>query len=104
LYRQGTGAALRAHVTGTRLRSLRTRLRLSQQRLARLLGVSTATIHRWETQPAAAGPLGVVRIVLCTLERAVLKDESFSERLTLWSDHGQAFVLTKLFAFAGEGA
>lgn len=90
-------------MTGTRLRSLRIDLQLSQEALAHLLGCSTTTIHRWETR-TTSGPLGVVRIVLCTLERAVQKDRSFSQQLAQWSERGQAFVLTKLFAFAGEGA
>ena len=89
-------------MTGARLRNLRTQLRLSQEALAHLLGVSTSSIHRWETQSAAAGPLGVVRTVLLTLEFAAGKDTGFASLLEQWSERGQSFVLTKLFAFAGE--
>jgi len=67
-----------------------------------MLGVSTSSIHRWETQSAAAGPLGVVRTVLLTLEFAVGKDTGFASLLEQWSERGQSFWLTKLFAFAGE--
>ena len=38
-----------ADPAGDRLRELRARLELSQEQLARILGVSFATVNRWET-------------------------------------------------------
>jgi DNA-binding transcriptional regulator YiaG len=44
-------------MTGQDVRDLRRRIGLSQQGLAVLLGVTTTTVHRWETGKSPIPPL-----------------------------------------------
>jgi transcriptional regulator with XRE-family HTH domain len=90
-------------MTGERLRRLRKRLKLSQEGLARLLGVSFATVNRWETIENVSGPKGAVYVVLVSLESAVALDPSLGQKLPGWEQYGQAHVLHKILSLA-QGA
>jgi transcriptional regulator with XRE-family HTH domain len=87
-------------MVANRLRRLRTRLGLSQEALARLLGVSFATVNRWESDKQASGPRGVVLVFLQALEAGLDSDRALPERLVDWTPHGQPFVLQKVLALA----
>lgn len=54
---------------GERIRRLRKALELSQERLARLIGVSFQTVNRWETN--ASVPAGPTALVIESLEKIV---------------------------------
>jgi transcriptional regulator with XRE-family HTH domain len=90
-------------VTGDRLRDLRTRLGLSQEGLARLLGVAFATINRWENEKGASGPRGAVLVVLQALEEGLRHDRHLPKHLTEWSARGQPYLMHRLFALAYGG-
>lgn len=87
-------------MNSVRLRRLRTRLGLSQEALARLLGVSFATVNRWESDAATSEPRGVVLILLQALEAAVRNDPKLPERLPEWTVHGQPYVMQQVLAVA----
>ena len=87
-------------VTANQLRRLRTRLGLSQEALARLLGVSFATVNRWESQSATSEPRGMILVVLQGLQAGLRVDAGLPERLKEWMPHGQAYVLQKVLALA----
>jgi putative transcriptional regulator len=87
-------------VVGERLRRLRTRLGLSQEALARLLGVSFATVNRWESDKQASGPRGVVLVFVQALEAASHSDPALSDRLVDWTPRGQPYVLQRVLALA----
>src|SRR2546425_5491601 len=57
-----------AALTGERVRRLRQKLNLTQERLAQLLGVSWTTVNRWEA--GASSPTGMAARLLILLERA----------------------------------
>src|SRR5947207_15274223 len=56
-------------VTPDRIRNLRRRLGLSQERLANVLGVTWTTVNRWEA--GSSSPTGMPARLLVLLERAV---------------------------------
>ncbi|MBI4336269.1 MAG: helix-turn-helix domain-containing protein [Chloroflexi bacterium] len=56
---------------GSRIKELRLRLGLSQERFARLLGVSLQSVHRWES--GQGKPLPIIRLKLEELQRAGLQ-------------------------------
>jgi len=91
-------------VTGDRLRDLRTRLGLSQEGLARLLGVAFATINRWENEKGASGPRGAVLVFLQALEEGLRRDRQLPTHLADWSTRGQPYLMHRLFALAYGGA
>jgi DNA-binding transcriptional regulator YiaG len=55
---------------GNRIRELREKLGLSRAHLARFLGVSEATVVRWESDAAVTEPKGLQAVLLRTLEDA----------------------------------
>jgi DNA-binding transcriptional regulator YiaG len=57
-------------VTGNSIRQLRLDLGLSRAHLARFLGVSEATVVRWESQAAITEPRGLQAVLLRTLQDA----------------------------------
>src|SRR5205814_7514607 len=57
-----------AAMTGERVRRLRQKLGLTQERLAQLLGVSWTTVNRWEA--GASAPIGMAAKLLNLLEQA----------------------------------
>jgi transcriptional regulator with XRE-family HTH domain len=87
-------------VVGERLRRLRTGLGLSQEALARLLGVSFATVNRWESDRQVSGPRGVVLVFLQALEAALRHDRALPQRLIDWTPRGQPYVLQRVLALA----
>jgi transcriptional regulator with XRE-family HTH domain len=87
-------------MVGERLRHLRTRLGLSQEVLAQLLGVSFTTVNRWESDRGASGPRGVILTFLIALEGAVEVEPGLREDLRSWMAHGQPYVLQRVFALA----
>jgi transcriptional regulator with XRE-family HTH domain len=87
-------------VIGERLRRLRTGLGLSQEALARLLGVSYGTVNRWESDRRVSGPRGVVLVFLQALDAALLHDRALPERLVDWTARGQPYVLQRVLALA----
>lgn len=87
-------------MTGKRLRKLRTRLSLSQEGLARLLGVSFATVNRWETIEGVSGPHGATESVLMALEEGLRRDPMLPNRLASWAQSGQPYLLQQLFNLA----
>lgn len=90
-------------MTGERLRSLRHRLGLSQEGLARLLGVSFASVNRWESVRGVSGPHGTVFLVLLALEQAVAVEPHLGERIVEWWPQGQSFVLHQVLSLAHGG-
>ncbi len=76
-------------VTPDRIRSLRQRLGLTQERLANMLGVTWTTVNRWEA--GSSSPTGMPARLLILLERAatspkfqaVLNDPRASDPLFL---------------------
>jgi transcriptional regulator with XRE-family HTH domain len=82
------------------LRRLRTGLGLSQEALARLLGVSFATVNRWESDRQVSGPRGVVLVFLQALDAALHHDRMLPERLVDWAARGQPYVLQRVLALA----
>jgi transcriptional regulator with XRE-family HTH domain len=87
-------------VTGERLRKLRVRLDMSQEGLARLLGISFATVNRWETIEGATGPRGTILSVLTALEEGLRRDPMLPGHLASWSQQGQPYLLQRLFNLA----
>jgi putative transcriptional regulator len=87
-------------VTPIRLRRLRKRLGISQEALARLLGVSFATVNRWESDATTSEPRGVVLVLLQALEEGVQREPKLGERLTEWAVHGQPYVMQQVLALA----
>lgn len=83
-----------------RLRRLRGRLGLSQEGLARLLGVSFATVNRWESNSATSEPHGVILVVLQALEDGLRIDPDLPEHLAKWMPHGQAHVIQRVLTLA----
>jgi|HubBroStandDraft_1064217.scaffolds.fasta_scaffold813317_2 transcriptional regulator with XRE-family HTH domain len=73
---------------------------MSQEGLARLLGVSFSTINRWETVEGVSGPRGTILTVLTALEEGLRRDPGLPSRLVSWSQHGQPYVLQRLFTLA----
>jgi transcriptional regulator with XRE-family HTH domain len=61
-----------------RLRLLRTRLGLSQEQLARRLGVSFATVNRWES--GRSRPSARARLAIAELEAAASCQEPLGDR------------------------
>jgi len=57
-------------VTGNGIRQLRVKLGLSRAHLARFLGVSEATVVRWEADAAVTEPKGLQAVLLQTLDDA----------------------------------
>ena len=88
---------------GKRLRSLRHRLHLSQEGLARLLGVSFASINRWESERGVSGPHGTVLLVLFALEQAAVVEPSLGEKIAEWWPQGQSYLLHRVLSLAHEG-
>lgn len=87
-------------MTPTRLRRLRTRLGLSQEALARLLGVSFATVNRWESDAATSEPRGMVLVLLQALEAALRAEPTLPDRLRDWIPLGQAHVMHNVLSLA----
>jgi transcriptional regulator with XRE-family HTH domain len=87
-------------MVGDRLRRLRMHLGLSQEALARLLGVAFATVNRWESDRRASGPRGVVLVFLQALEGALRREPALPDRLVEWMPQGQAYVLQRVLALA----
>lgn len=86
------------------MRQLRTRLGLSQEALAQLLGVSFTTVNRWEADGQASGPRGVVLTFLRALEAALQRDSTVRDGLRDWMARGQPYVLQRVLALAyGNG-
>ncbi len=73
---------------------------LSQEALARLLGVSFATVNRWESDATTSEPRGMVLVVLQALEAGLRKDPKLSERLPEWTVHGQPYVIQQVLELA----
>lgn len=87
-------------LVGERLRQLRTRLGLTQEALAQLLGVSFTTVNRWESDRRASGPRGVVLTFLHALEAALHHDPTLPEALRVWMTRGQPYVLQQVLSLA----
>ena len=87
-------------VTGERLKKLRKRLDLSQEGLARLLGISFATINRWETIENVSGPKGAIYVLLGSLESALTVDPHLGQKLRGWEQYGQAHVLHQVLSLS----
>jgi len=60
----------RVTVMGNSIRQLRAKLGLSRAHLARFLGVSEATVVRWEADAAITEPKGLQAVLLQTLDDA----------------------------------
>ncbi len=63
-----------SHYSKKHIQSLRTRLQLSQERFARTLGVSFATVNRWET--GKTRPSQLSKKMLRMLEKEMNMEES----------------------------
>ena len=93
-------------MTGEQLRKLRADLTLTQEGLARLLGVSFATVNRWETMRSVSGPRGAVLMVLQALQVGLDRDPLLAVHLREWALRGQPYLMHQLFstAFGGREA
>lgn len=89
-------------LVGERLRQLRTRLGLSQEALAQLLGVSFTTVNRWESDRQVSGPRGVILTFLQALEAAAHRDPTLRDSLRAWMARGQPYVLQRVLALAND--
>lgn len=65
-----------------------------------MLGVSFATVNRWESDRRASGPRGVVLVFLQALEAAAQRDRELPERLVDWMPRGQPYVLQRVLDLA----
>lgn len=74
---------------------------MTQEALAALLGVSFATVNRWE-RGRSRGPHGIVLIMLKELEVAAARDPAFDQRLAEWASRGMAYMMWRLFTEASE--
>lgn len=90
-------------VTGDPLRRLRTRLGLSQEALARLLGVAFATVNRWENGSGGRGPHGAVLVFLQALAIGLRRDRELPQRLGEWARRGTPYLMYRLFERAYRG-
>lgn len=89
-------------MVGEQLRRLREeRLGLTQERLARLLDVSFASINRWEND-SASGPRGPVVAMLRALDAASRTDPGLAGRLSEWEARGRNFLWAKIFELATD--
>jgi len=55
------------------IRELRTQLKLSRVELGRFLGVSEATVVRWESCPDVTEPKGLQAVLINELRQAIMK-------------------------------
>jgi DNA-binding transcriptional regulator YiaG len=55
---------------GTKIKEMRKNLRLSRAELARFLGVSDATVVRWEANDAISEPRGLQMVLLRAMDNA----------------------------------
>jgi transcriptional regulator with XRE-family HTH domain len=86
-------------VNGSRVAELRGDLRLSRSALARFLGVSDATVIRWEKD--GGKPRGIVLLVLQAVERcATAQGFDATRRIVLDGQGSRGPALARLF----EGA
>jgi transcriptional regulator with XRE-family HTH domain len=84
--------------TENRFRAIRERLGLSQEKMARLLGVSYVSVNRWES-PNASSPIGTTGDLYDALETALAAGHSPEQiRAAAAGDRGQ--FLRMLFTMA----
>ncbi|MBM4255717.1 MAG: helix-turn-helix domain-containing protein [Deltaproteobacteria bacterium] len=81
-------------MTPEAIKALRTRLQLTQEAFARILGVSFATVNRWEN--GKAEPTGDYSRVLYTLQQLVTNEEAGNA-----IDWTRAGALSAMAAIAG---
>jgi transcriptional regulator with XRE-family HTH domain len=85
-------------MVGDRLKGLRQQLGLSQEALARLVGVSFPTINRWESSDRVSGPHGTILVLLLALEAAARVEPRLGRLLAEWAPMGQAYVLHSILS------
>ncbi len=81
------------------IRSLRNRFKLDQADFARLVGVNTRTVHRWELGDAV--PTGAASAVLLAVDEKLRKDPSQADEIIAFlvsasAIGGLAYVLIRL--------
>jgi len=84
---------------GRTLGRLRHRLGLTQTELSELLGVSFATINRWES-PRGGYARGPARTFLRALDGAAREDPKLGERVAKWRRRGEAYLWYRVFQLA----
>jgi transcriptional regulator with XRE-family HTH domain len=89
-------------MNAARLTSIRKRLDLSQELMARMLGVSFASVNRWEM--GHSGPTGPIRDLYAALDRA-LSSGHVPDQIRRASDNERGIFLYNLFrmAYASNG-
>lgn len=90
-------------MNGKNVKELRERTHLPQQALARIIGVSTTTVHRWEAKPSEriAGTGGAI-VFLEALDRASLQDPEIIRHVSDWEMRGQFYFWARIFKLASE--
>lgn len=84
-------------LTPKRLADIRKNLELSQEHMGRLLGVSYASVNRWEGEHSF--PMGATLDIYRALDRALRAGHKRSQILAEWSGDRGRFLL-RLFSLA----
>lgn len=87
----------RTRVTGREIHRLRRRFLLTQEALARLLDVATATVNRWEAETAS--PRGMSGIVLTAMRQGVDRDPRLPDKI---DSRDRISMLAAIFATAAS--
>lgn len=80
------------------LKDLRKRLDLSQVALSDLLGLSFATINRWEQ--GSFSPRGAALILLRALDSSSRAQPGMASKISKWADQGESAFWARVFAQA----
>jgi transcriptional regulator with XRE-family HTH domain len=88
-------------LTPARLRKIREQLSLSQERMARLLGVSFVSVNRWEHE-GSTGPLGVTQDIYRALDVA-LRSGADPQRVLAADTGDRGHFLYRVFSLAYGG-
>jgi transcriptional regulator with XRE-family HTH domain len=89
-------------VDTTNIRAIRSALGLSRSELSRFLGVSEATIARWESDEAVTEPRGLQAVLLRAIADAAAVHPAIQvARVVRSCGHNHRTALQELFAAAG---
>lgn len=90
-------------MTGDDIIALRERTHLTQEALARILKISTTTVHRWETSPkASVRATGGAASFLQALDHASKRDPSIVRHIYDWPNRGEFYFWSKIFYLSYE--
>lgn len=90
-------------MTGDDIKALRERTHLPQEALARIVGVSNATVHRWErVGPKRIEPSMGVLLFLQALDGASRHDTDIVRHIADWRDRGPIYFWARIFKLSYE--